>query len=195
MCKKQRYILVLIACVSLAALALSCKTTPAITTPTEVDEATIYAVVTRQLATVDDTFGGNLKPPTLYVIRNTDDKAGDWRQESMSVLISQTVQDKVTAALGDLSAEIIWIDRFVNAEFEDTPSSMVKGGGAIITLGNIYQQADDSVYVAGSIYIGNLGAGGTTYVLKKIDGIWKITGTIGAHWMSRTMTGRTLLYD
>jgi len=41
------------------------------------DEATIYSAVIRQLATIDDTFGGNLNPKTLYVIEKTDDSAGN----------------------------------------------------------------------------------------------------------------------
>ena len=41
------------------------------------DEAAIYAAVVRQLATVDDTFGGELKPARLFVIRHTDDRAGN----------------------------------------------------------------------------------------------------------------------
>ncbi len=81
MCKNPINVLILIAGLSLAALVLSCKTTPDITTLNEIDEATIYTAVTRHLATVDDTFGGILKLPTLYVIRKSDDKTGDWRQE------------------------------------------------------------------------------------------------------------------
>jgi hypothetical protein len=149
------------------------------------DEAVIYAVVTRQLATTDDTFGGNLHPPTLYIIRNTDDKAGNpGGQQSKSVLILQTVQSKIVAALGDLPTKVVWIDKFGDAEFEDIPGFMVKGGGAIITLGNIYPQGDGSVQVAGSIYIANTGAGGTTYILEKTGGVWAITGRTGVSWIS-----------
>lgn len=60
----------------------------------------------------------------------------------------------------------------------------MKGGGAIITLGNIHPQEDGSAQAAGSIYVANLGAGGTTYVLEKTDGVWEITGRTGVSWMS-----------
>ncbi|MFC1943478.1 hypothetical protein ACFLWO_02730 [Chloroflexota bacterium] len=70
------------------------------------------------------------------------------------------------------------------ARFEQSPYFEVKHGGAIITLGDIYLQADGSVQVAGSIYIANLAAGGTTCVLEKVDGAWEITGQIGGSWIS-----------
>lgn len=64
------------------------------------------------------------------------------------------------------------------------PGSSVKGGGAIITLGTIYPREDGSVQVGGSIYIANLAAGGTTYILEKTDGKWEITGRTGVSWIS-----------
>jgi hypothetical protein len=149
------------------------------------DETAIYAVIIRQLATVDDTFGGNLNPETLYVIKNTDDSAGNpvEGQQSDAQKITETMQSEISNILNDLSAEIIWIDRFEDAEFEETEFE-VKRGGAIITLGNIYPKEDGSVQVAGSIYIANLAAGGTTYILEKSSGSWEIAGHAGPVWMS-----------
>jgi len=84
------------------------------------DEASIYAAVVRQLATVDDTFGGNLEPTKLFIIKNTDDKAGDpTGSSSFSTAIPQTAQDKITDMLHDLSSIIVWIDKFEDAEFEE----------------------------------------------------------------------------
>ena len=40
------------------------------------EEEAVYAKVIRQLATIDDTFGGNFNPSTVYVITHTDDGAG-----------------------------------------------------------------------------------------------------------------------
>jgi hypothetical protein len=93
-------------------------------------------------------------------------------------MISETLQIEISTMLTDLSAEIIWIDTFEDAEFEESGFE-VKRGGAIITLGNIYAQEDGSVQVAGSIYIANLAAGGSTYILEQVDGSWKITGLVG----------------
>jgi hypothetical protein len=77
------------------------------------DETAIYSAVVRQLAIVDDTFGGNLKPPKLFIIRNTDDKAGNpTGQRSASKTISQTLQDKISETLHGLSSIIIYhLDR------------------------------------------------------------------------------------
>ena len=149
------------------------------------DETAIYAVVIRQLATVDDTFGGNLNPDTLYVIKNTDDRAGNpvEGQQSDTHIITETMQGEISSMLTDLSIEIIWIDRFEDAVFEESGFE-VKRGGAIIRLGNIYLKEGSSVQVAGSIYIANLAAGGTTYILEKVDGFWEITGRAGPTWMS-----------
>jgi len=149
------------------------------------EETAIYAAVIRQLAIVDDTFGGNLNPKTLYVIKNTDDGAGNTveGQQSSTRLITETMQNEISSILNDISIEIIWIDRFEDAEFEKSGFE-VKRGGAIITLGNIYPRESGSVQVAGSIYIANLAAGGTTYILEEVDESWDITGRAGPTWMS-----------
>lgn len=92
------------ACIVVASgvLAVSCKTSETGTVPSDKDSAAIYAAVTRQLATVDDTFGGHLNPPTLYIVRNTDDRAGNpGEQQPNSALISSAVQAGITADLGD----------------------------------------------------------------------------------------------
>jgi hypothetical protein len=151
----------------------------------ELEETAIYAAVIQQLAIVDDTFGGNLNPKTLYVIKNTDDRAGNpvEGQQSDTRLITGPMQNEISSILNDLSIEIIWIDRFEDAEFEKSGFE-VKRGGAIITLGNIYPRESDSVQVAGSIYIANLAAGGTTYILEEVDESWEITGRAAPTWMS-----------
>ncbi len=149
------------------------------------EEETIYAEVIRQLATIDDTFGGNFNPSTVYVIRHTDDGAGNPQdQETPPMIISESSQSKITSLLKDLSADIIWIDKRQDAEFEDTESSEVKDHGAIITIGNIHHQKDGTVQVAGSIYIAGMATGGTTYILEKIAGVWEITGITGGRWIS-----------
>jgi len=168
--------------VALLVLLTSCQP-PASSEFTTEEEATIFAAVAHQLATVDDTFGGQLNPERLFIISSTNDDAGSASGEpSASRRISNTAQDAVTAALDSLQAEIIWIDTFEDAEFEGG-GSQVKNG-VIITLGNIHPQENGSVWVSGSIYIANMAAGGTTYVLEKSGNVWKITGTTGGIWIS-----------
>lgn len=148
------------------------------------DTGAIYSAVIRQIYVKDDTFGGTLQPPTLYIIRHTSDKAGSPMGESGElVLLAESVQSEIATALQDLPTEIVWVDAFEDVALDATTGSVVKGG-AIITLGNLYPQEDGSVQVSGSIYVASLGAGGQTYILTQIDGVWEITGTTGGRWIS-----------
>lgn len=184
--KRLKHIFILVA-VTVSVLGMaSCGGSDKESGLTVQDEVVVYAEVIRQLATVDDTYGGNLNPATIYVIKNTDDTVGNIGdyQEAHSKVIPDTSQSTITDLLSDLPAEIIWVDKLEDAEFEQTSYFEVKDGGAIITLGNIYVQADGSVQVAGSIYTASMAAGGTTYVLEKVDGSWEITGRVGGFWIS-----------
>ena len=147
------------------------------------DEAAIYAAVIRQLAGPDDTFGGTLDKPVLYILRETNDAAGDPTQgESEPRVLSTEVQNAISLALDDLPSTIVWVDGREQVEMDEQGQSV--DGGVIITLGNIHPQPGGEVRVPGSIYIANMAAGGKTYVLEEQDGAWTITGTTGAEWIS-----------
>ncbi len=162
------------------------STLVACTTPvplSEDDEVTIYAAVVRQLYTVDHTYGN--KPPNwpvIYLQRSTDDRAGDPRSaEVKSSILTESVQEAIVAALDDLPAEFIWVD-----ERDDVPMDrgIVEGNGAMITWGNIYLQRDGTVQVAASVFFSREGGAGMTYIVEKVDGVWKITGNTGTRWIS-----------
>jgi hypothetical protein len=139
---------------------------------TQADQAAIYATVIRQIYTKDDSFGGKLQPPELYIKDYTDDKAGNLlAPESYSTLIPAEVQSSVLAALADLPVKLIWKVKY-DRSWPD------------ITLGNIYVQQDGSVQVAGSIYVANNAARGQTYILQRSGASWSITGTTGVMWVS-----------
>lgn len=168
----------------LLSLLLLLTLLPACTTSvlSEDDEAAIYAAVVRQLYTVDHTFGEPPNFPIVYLVRATDDRAGDPREtEARSSIVAESVQEAIVAALDNLPAEFIWVDDWDKVPMD---RGMVEGNGAIITLGNIYLQEDGSVQVAASIYIANLSGGGRTHIIEKVDGIWKITGDTGPRWIS-----------
>ncbi len=95
------------------------------------DPAEIYALVVRQLYTVDHTFGQPPRFPVVYLLRQTDD----------SVSASGAPSNSQTIFPGD----------------QQRPAS---------------------------ITIGSLAAGGRTYVLEAVDGVWQITGVSGPVWMS-----------
>lgn len=148
------------------------------------DEVAIYSAVIRRIYTQDDTFGGTLNAPTVYVVSVTDDGIGDpdaGRSEPRS--ISPAVQEGIVEALADLPADIIWVDDAAAVPVE-AETGAVSGDGVIVTLGNIHEQEDGSALVSGSIFIASLAAGGQTYILEQVDGVWQITGTTGVQWMS-----------
>jgi hypothetical protein len=150
----------------------------------EDDQAAIYAAVVRQLYTVDHTFGDNPPNwPVIYLLRDTDDTAGDPRAtETNSSRLQESVREAIIAAMDDLPVEFIWVDD--RREVIDESIMAVKDNGALITLGNTYLQEDGTIQVAASIYFASTGAGGTTYIIDRVEGMWKITGDTGVRWIS-----------
>lgn len=166
----------------LALAAVGCGGAPA--ELTEAEEAEIYATIIRQIYTEDDTFGGTLQPGRVYVIGTTDDSAGDpSMEESNSALIAESVRQEVTTRLSDLPTEIVWIESRDEVAL-DPDTGAVSDDGVIITLGNVDPQDETSVYVPSSIYVAGLAAGGQTYVVERMEGVWTVTGNTGAEWIS-----------
>ncbi len=167
-------------------------TVPVVTNQPEVnivlgleEEVQIYSAVAQQLYEVDHTFGE--KPPNfpyLYLLQTTNDSVGDPNlQKGDPVILEAKVQEGVGGLLGNLPAEIHWVpDK--DAVPLDEKTGAVPGNGAIITFGNIHLKEDGTVLVSASLYFGNLGASGKTYILTQVDGKWKITGTTGVEWIS-----------
>lgn len=152
--------------------------------PTDEESAAIYAAVIRQIYTEDDTFGGTLQPPTLYILGATDDRAGEPGDgEANAQTISESVREGVTTALADLPTDMAWVETQDEVPL-DPETGAVVDGGALITLGNVAPQRDGSVHVPASIYVASLAAGGQTYVLEEIDGLWTVTGNTGVEWIS-----------
>jgi hypothetical protein len=147
-----------------------------------VDEAAVYATVIERIYTVDDTFGGELKPAQLYLLSQTDDTIGGPDIDPMpSAMVDEAAQQAILGELSDLPTQLMWVDD--RADVPMTPEGGVEGDGAIITLGNIHPQDDGTLMVPGSIFIGNLAAGGQTFILTPTDAGWTITGTTG-EWVS-----------
>ena len=166
-----------------AGILVSCSTPEPALTDDEV-EAGIYAAVVHRLYMVDHTFGEPPNFPVVYIVRATDDSVGDPSIRDLgSSVLTESVQALIVAALSDLPAEFRWVDKFADVPI-DSGTGAVQGNGAVITLGNIHFQEDESALVSAKIYIANLAAGGLTYVVKEVDGVWKVTGDTGVHWIS-----------
>lgn len=150
------------------------------------EQAEIYAVVARQLYTVDHTFGDI--PPNwsmLYLITVTDDGVGDPNTlKNEPVTLEQAIQTGLATRLEDLPAKIVWIETRETATLDPQTGAVENGQGAIITLGNIHPQEDGTLHVPASLYFASTGGTGKTYILTKIDGTWQITGTTGVEWIS-----------
>ena len=148
------------------------------------DQAAIYAAVVRQMYTVDHTFDEPPNFPVVYLVRTTDDSVGDpGALRTAPRVLLEAVQTAVVNALADLPAEFRWVDDADEVP-RDEKNGTVAGGGAIFTLGNIHIRQDGSVLVSASLYFAMLGAGGRTYVLERMDGVWQVTGNTGVQWIS-----------
>ncbi len=149
-------------------------------------QAEIYAAVTRQLFTVDNTFGQSAPSwKGLYLISLTDDRIGDPKEPAGDpVAFSDAVLSGVAQRLNDLSPKIMWIKGKVDAAPDPKTGEVDGGESAVITFGNIHPQKDGTVHVSASLYFGSLGATGKTYILSYSDGTWTISGTTGAEWIS-----------
>jgi hypothetical protein len=150
----------------------------------QVDSASIYAAVIRQIYTQDDTFGGRYHPQTLYVVTRTETRSGEMgTQPAEPTLLSEAIQGAITQHLHDIPTTIVWV-----AAIDDVPrdaDGIVANHGAIITVGPIAPQSSRSMHVPASIHIGPLAAGGRTYVVEQNQaGTWQITGTTGEEWIS-----------
>lgn len=166
MSKRMTRLIALTMTLTLALLA-ACTTA----TLSDGDQAAIYAAVARQLYTVDHTFG---EPPNFPVVYLVGDE---------NTHVEESVQTSVVTALDDLPAVFVWVASRTEVSLDDETGG-VEGGGAIFTLGNIKPQDDGSVQVSASLYFANLGAGGRTYVLKRVNGSWSVVGDTGAIWIS-----------
>ncbi len=147
------------------------------------DQATVYAEVIRQLYTVDYTSDKRPNFPILHLVRITDDGLGHQSApHSQAHNLSASAQSAIAYALEDLPAEIVWVD--TDDQVPRSDDGTMKDGGAIITLGNIHPEEDGAALVSTSLYVAPLAATGKTYVLKKVDDHWQVTGDTGVQWIS-----------
>lgn len=163
-------------------------TLPPVPSPTpafsEPEQAEIYAAVIRQLYTVDHTFEGQHQFPLVYLLCITDDAIGDPEApHDAPQMLSEPLQGMIVELLSDLPAKFIWVSDRQQVPIEQN-SGVVQDGGAIFTVGNIHLDKDERVLVSASLYFSSLGGGGQTYVLEKVDGIWRIAGNTGVKWIS-----------
>jgi hypothetical protein len=77
-------------------------------------------------------------------------------------------------------------DALIDALYRDIlppGSGEVRDGGVIVTLGAIVP-ADDGLHVTAGASCASLCPWGTTYVVARVDGRWRVTGTTGSMWIA-----------
>ena len=145
------------------------------------DQATIYATVIRYL--FDPSVpGGRLR---LYIVRSTNDAAADPSTAApVSVVLPDTVQAAITAALGGFPTQVIWVDKFDDVKVAEDSGAVV-GGGVIVQVGNIQRETGTRALVPASIYARERTTGGARYVVEQRAGTWAVTGTRGGFWSTQ----------
>jgi hypothetical protein len=147
------------------------------------DRASIYAAAVGAICGSDDQDRQGALRPTVYIVRVTDDRAGDpGAKPGARRPLSATVRDAVGAVLENLPVKVKWVDSFDAVKLGE--GNRVADGGAIVQVGSIKRVADDKVSVPVSIYFAGLAAEGKTFVLEKTGGEWTVTGTTGIQWVS-----------
>ena len=139
--------------------------TPSLPGLPEVEQAAIYAAVIRQLYTVDNGQSEPLQFEAIYVARVTDDEVGAASApRGNSVALSESLQVAIAVALRDMGPTVNWLDQV---------------SGAMFVLGNVYPQADDTVWVSGQFWYSQTGISAKTYILERTGGVWQVTGELG----------------
>ena len=121
---------------------------------------------------------------TVYISRRTsgpDDNP--FGRGAESTTLSADLQSRLSAQLKDVSSKIVWVDTAGDAP-RDPDTGVPEGRGVILSFGTIEGATSGMVRVPFSAYYGNLGAFGSTYVLKKVSGTWQVISTTQDEWNS-----------
>ena len=127
------------------------------------EQAAIYAVVVRQLLATSYSLGELPEPLVVYLLPTTRDGLVNPKAPYAEPRpLPEAVQGALVAALTDLPAEFLWV---VPLEGD---------ADATLTLGNVHLQKDGTAVVSVSLYLGELGSIGQTYVLEQVEDLWQV---------------------
>ncbi len=139
------------------------RVTPSATVPDPAVD--IYAAVIRSAAKTETWYEAIYVYDRICPSQMKDDCTGQ---------LTDRQQALIAAALSDLP-RFEWVsDRLSVIE----PSSGVRNGGALITLGPI-RGSDTQVQVQAEAYCGNVCAHFTTWLVERSDSGWEVTGNTG----------------
>jgi hypothetical protein len=144
----------------------------------------IYDLVVRR--DCEDYFRDGRLPEVVYIVRRQAAVVDGVPAPSPDgAVIPSDVQAGLLKALDDFGPEVKWADDSADVRGDMATGGEVHGGkGAIVELGEIVYASATEATVYASVYVGNMGAAGRTHKLKRVDGVWTISGTTGAEWVS-----------
>lgn len=141
----------------------------------------IYSAVIDQLAHVDHTFGRSVSDPfgRVFVLDGVASRTSDFRLEVDGERFSEEARREIIEAVDDDPPLEFVSSRDQVPESERPGRTDVVDDGAIIGLGEIGYNDDDTATVGAVMWCGGLCGLATTYVLEKIDDRWSVVGTEG----------------
>jgi hypothetical protein len=144
------------------------------------DAAEIYAAVTRSL------LQGMTREHRKIFLRSW---VGGWLSVTPGFPrtdLPRSTGEGIARDLDDLLPVELADDALIDALYRDIlppGSGEVRDGGVIVTLGAIVP-ADDGLHVTAGASCASLCGWGTTYVVARVDGRWRVTGTTGSMWIA-----------
>jgi hypothetical protein len=147
----------------------------------------IYSAVIRRLFTRDHTFGSGPSPfKYVYVVNGAirgagNPSGGDFFGPAPEPF-PPAVVDGMKERLQDLPPVRFIVDGN-RARRGEQGMGGVKNGGVIISLAPIHRK-NGRVRVPNALWCGGLCAQWLTYILRRSDGRWRITGTTGPYAIS-----------
>ena len=147
----------------------------------------VYEGVLRHLAGAD--LGGRWRH--VYVessICSGAARAGDPGDCADSFSASE--QAELAGRLRDLRGDVRFVDadearRLTRAIFgKRSRLALPVRGAVLLRVGRIEGGGEGPVSVPGSYYCGGLCAGGATWLLRRTQGAWEVTGPKGGEWIS-----------
>lgn len=143
--------------------------------------AQVYAAVIHELLTKDNTFGKGSSPfKAIYIVDGPIKGAGNPRVDIFGPA-PRSFPSAVMEGIRQLLPNLHQITFIGNANrVRRGPQGMigVKNDGVIIALGPI-ERRKGRVLVPNALWCGGLCAQWQTYVVREVDGQWKVTGTSG----------------
>jgi ABC-type transport system involved in multi-copper enzyme maturation permease subunit len=148
--------------------------------------AGVYAAVIRQLIMADHNAPAEGPPfTTAYILSQMDDRAGDpMLADVVPEGMDADLQQAILSQLEGVDIPVEWV-----ASVDDLPrqekSSNIEPGTMLVTVGVIYERADGTLLVSGSVHLTGEMASGRRYVLSPDEnGKWAVLSTTGMEWMN-----------